>query len=96
MDGSWTRVPRTIPSPIHGADEPPATSLPLTGKHPPEGGDDGLRRPHSGHHRGKGPLIVCGGKLAAGTSGLIAVGRKRSEGAHDRESRGWQEGRAEF
>lgn len=29
--------------------------LHLLGKHPPESGDDGLRRPHCGHHRGKGP-----------------------------------------
>lgn len=28
----------------------------LAGKHPPEGGDDSLRRPYRGHHRGKGPV----------------------------------------
>lgn len=28
----------------------------LAGKHPPEGGDDSLRGPYGGHHRGKGPV----------------------------------------
>lgn len=78
-------IPRTIPDPVHGIDEPPAACyLYLTGKHPPEGGDDSLRRPHCGHHRGKGPRCPLwrspGGKAypETVTSGLIPVVRRRS------------------
>lgn len=60
MDGSratWAPHPQNHPRPRPQSRQATSCYFYLTGKHPPEGGDDSLCRPHSGHHCSKGPLM---------------------------------------